>query len=171
MLEKKSLVIVVIIAVILLILAISVGWYFLSVSPVDKKNNDEIEVTVPLGSSSTTIANVLKENNIIKSKLAFKIYVKINHITDFQAGTYYLKKNMNLKEITEMLKTGILHDPNQLNITYLEGKNIRWLAKEIAKITNNSEEDVFNLLKDKEYINKFIKIPMISVKNKFTTFK
>ena len=154
-LENKKLILGVI-GIAVLIVIIGLIWYFSSISPVNKKSNQEIEVTIPLGSSSNNIANVLKENNIIKSKLAFKIYVKINKVSDFQAGTYYLKQNMNLKEITEMLKTGIMHDPNQLNITYIEGKNIRWLAKEISRITNNTERDVFNLLEDEEYIDTLI---------------
>lgn len=155
-LGKRNSIIFGIIAVILLVLIISLIWYFASISPVNKKSQDEIELTIPLGSGTSKIAEVLKENKIIKSKLAFKIYVKINNISNFQAGTYYLKQSMNLKEITEMLKTGIMHDPNQLNITYIEGKNIRWLAKEIANVTNNTEEDVFNLLENKEYIDSII---------------
>ena len=154
-LKKKNLFIVVI-GIILFVLIIGLGWYFSAISPVSNKNNNEIEITIPLGSSSSNIADILKENDVIKSKLGFKIYVKINKISDFQAGTYYLKQSMNLKEITEMLKTGIMHDPNQLNITYIEGKNIRWLAKEIARTTNNTEEDVFNLLEDEEYIDSLI---------------
>ena len=145
-----------VIGIILLIIITGLIWYFSSISPVNKKNEQEIEVTIPLGSGSSQIANILKANNIIKSEVAFKIYVRINKVSDFQAGTYYLKQSMNVKEITEMLKTGIMHDPNQLNITYIEGKNIRWLAKEIARITNNTEEDVYNLLKDEEYINSLI---------------
>ena len=141
---------------ILLILVITLIWYFSSTSPVSSKNQEEIEITIPLGSTSSKIADILKENKLIKSKTAFKIYVKLNNVSDFQAGTYYLKQNMNLEEITKMLQTGIMHDPNQLNITYIEGKNIRWLAKEIAKVTNNTEEDLFNLLKDEEYIDKLI---------------
>lgn len=155
-LGKKNLIIFGIIAVILLVLIISLIWYFVSISPVNKKAQDEIELTIPLGSGTSKIAEVLKENKVIKSKLAFKIYVKMNNISDFQAGTYYLKQSMDLKEITEMLKTGVMHDPNQLKITYIEGKNMRWLAKEIANITNNTEEDVFNLLENEEYIDSII---------------
>lgn len=155
-LGKRNLIIFGIIAVILLVLIISLIWYFVSISPVSKKAQDEIELTIPLGSGTSKIADVLKENKVIKSKLAFKIYVKMNNISDFQAGTYYLKQSMNLKEITDMLKTGIMHDPNQLNITYIEGKNMRWLAKEIANATNNTEEDVFNLLENEEYIDSLI---------------
>lgn len=155
-LGKRNLIIISVAVVILLILIISLIWYFASISPVNKKAQDEIELTIPLGSGTSKIAEVLKENKVIKSKLAFKIYVKMNNVSDFQAGTYYLKQSMNLKEITEMLKTGIMHDPNQLNITYIEGKNMRWLAKTIADITNNTEEDVFDLLKNEEYIDSLI---------------
>ena len=154
-LGKKNLILG-IIGSILVVIIIGLIWYSSSISPISRKNQEEIEVTIPLGSTSSDIASILKENDIIKSKLAFKIYVKMNKASDFQAGTYYLKQSMNLKEITEMLKTGIMHDPNQLNITYIEGKNIRWLAKEIASVTNNTEEEVFNLLEDEQYINSLI---------------
>jgi len=154
-LGKKNLILG-IAGIILLILIIGLVGYVSSISPVNKKNQEVIEVTIPLGSGSSQIASILKENNIIKSKLIFKIYVKINNISDFKAGTYNLKQSMNLKEIADTLQTGIMYDPNQINITYIEGKNVRWLANEIEELTNNSEEDVFNLLKDEEYINSLI---------------
>lgn len=119
-------------------------------------NNNEIEVEIPLGSGASTIANILKENNVIRSKIGFKIYTKLSKEANFQAGTYYLKQNMSLKEITQMLQSGIMYDPNELTITYLEGKNIRWLANKIEEVTNNSKEDVYNLLEDEDYINSII---------------
>jgi len=130
-------------------------WYFSSISP-KSKDVSEIEVKIPLGTGTSAIASILKDNDIIKSETAFKLYVKINKVDNFQAGTYYLKPSMSVKEITEMLQTGIMYDPNQISITYLEGKNIKWLAKTIANKTNNTEEDVFNLLENKEYISSLI---------------
>ena len=117
---------------------------------------EEKEVQIPLGSGSSQIAKILKENNLIKSELVFKIYVKINKITNFQAGTYYLKESMDLKEITEMLQTGIMHDPNQITITYLEGKPMWYLVSTIADKTNNTEEDVYAVLANEEYIDSLI---------------
>lgn len=155
-LNKKNIGIIICIAIILMAIIITFSWYFISISAVNKKSDEEIEVSIPLGSGTSSIADVLKENGIIRSKTAFKIYVKLNKVTDFQAGNYYLKKNMNLEEITEMLKTGRVSDPNQFNMTYLEGKNIRWLASKIAELTNNTEEDVYNLLQDEEYIDSLI---------------
>ncbi len=155
LIKNKKIIIIGIIAIILLIIISFMIWYFISISHVGN-NEEEIEITIPLGSGTNRIAEILKENNLIKNETAFKLYVKINNVSDFQAGTYYLKQSMNLKEITDMLKTGIMHDPNQLNITYLEGKNIRWLANKIAETTNNTEEDVINLLENEEYIDSLI---------------
>jgi len=146
------------IAILMLIAIIIIGfaiWYISSISP-KSKDVSEKEITIPLGTGSSMIASILKENDIIKSEIAFKLYVKINKVDNFQAGTYYLKQSMSVKEITEMLQTGIMYDPNQISITYLEGKNMKWLANTIANKTNNTEEDVFSLLKDEEYINSLI---------------
>ena len=150
----KSKIILAIIVIILIIIGCAL-WYFVSISHINK-NENEIEVTIPLGSGTDKIAEILKENKLIKSKTAFKIYVKINKVSNFQAGTYYLKQNMDVKEITDMLQTGIMHDPNQFSITYIEGKNMRWLAKKIEETTNNTQEDVMKTLKDEEYIDSLI---------------
>ena len=147
--------IILIFAIIILIIIVSIIWYFISISNVSK-DDTEIEVTIPLGSGTDKIAEILKENKLIKNKTSFKIYVKLNKTANFQAGTYYLNQNMNVKDIVEMLQTGIMHDPNQISITYIEGKNMRWLAKRIEEITNNSQEDVMNVLKDESYINSLI---------------
>lgn len=117
---------------------------------------DEIQVEIPLGTGSSGIAKILKENDLIKSEIGFKIYIKLKNINDFQAGTYNLRQNMSLKEIAESLQSGIVFDPNQIDFTYLEGKNMRWLAKEISSKTNNTENDVYELLKDETYINSII---------------
>ena len=148
-------IIICVVAIILLLTIIGLIWYVASISKVSRKDA-EIEVTIPLGSGTNKSAEILKENKLIKSKMAFKLYVKLNKVTNFQAGKYYLKQNMNVKEMTQMLQTGIMHDPNQLSITYIEGKNIRWLAKKIEETTNNSQEDVMKVLEDENYINSLI---------------
>ena len=117
---------------------------------------EEIKVEIPLGTGSSGIAEILKENRVIKSELGFKVYIKITGINEFQAGTYNLRGNMSLKEIAESLQSGIVYDPNQIDFTYLEGKHMRWLAEEIAEKTNNTEADVYSLLENENYINSLI---------------
>ena len=153
--KAKKIVLIVLIAVIVIIGAILL-WYSSSTKCVNKKSDEEINIEIPMGTGTSKIADILKENKLIKSKIAFKIYVKLNNVSDFQAGDYHLKQNMNLKTITEMLKTGILEDPNQITLTYLEGKNMRWLAAKIEEKTNNKEEDLYNLLSNEEYLDTLI---------------
>lgn len=140
------------IIIIISVIVISIIWCFVLFLPVSK-NDTAIEVNIPLGTNATKIAEILKQNKIIRSKNAFRVYVKIYDISNFQAGTYYLKQNMNLETIISMLQTGKMNDPNQINITYIEGKNMKWLAEKIQELTNNKVEDVYNLLANEEYIN------------------
>lgn len=153
---KKVLTFIKIILILIVVIVVGiVVWYSASLRSVNKSDN-EVEINIPMGTTSREIANILKENKLIKSKTAFLIYVKLNNVSDFQAGTYNLKQNMDVKSITESLKTGIVQDPNQVKITYLEGKNIRWLAKMIEENTNNKEEDLYAKLEDDEYIDSLI---------------
>lgn len=149
-------IIIIVIAAILILLLLIMGTYKVLTMPVNKKNIEEKKVEIPMGSGSKEIAKILKKNNLIKNELAFRVYVKINKISNFKAGTYYLKESMDLTELTEMLQTGIMHDPNQISITYLEGKPMWDLAETISEITNNTEEDVYAVLENEEYIDSLI---------------
>lgn len=148
-------IIIIIIAVILVAILLALGTYKILTKPVSK-NIEEKKTEIPLGSGTSAIADILKENKLIRSKNAFKIYVKLNKISNFQAGTYYLKESMTLKEITDMLQTGIMYDPNQTTITYLEGKPMWWLAEAIETKTNHTQEEVYELLKNEEYLDTLI---------------
>lgn len=148
-------IIIIIIAIILVAILLALGTYKILTKPVSK-NVEEKEIEIPLGSGTSAIADILKENNLIRSKNAFKLYVKLHKISNFQAGTYYLKESMTLKEITEMLQTGIMFDPSQTTITYLEGKPMWWLADVIATKTNHTQDEVYELLKNEEYIDSLI---------------
>ena len=139
----------------LIIILIPIIWYNSSLKAVSK-DSIPITVTIEIGSGSSTIASVLEQNNVIRSKLAFKFYIKLNNIDGLQAGNYELNKNMNIKEIIEILKTGKVMK-EQVNITFIEGKNMRWIANKIASTTNNSAQDVYDLLQDETYIDSLIK--------------
>lgn len=154
-LTKKALIRIPVIIIILIIIFTGVAYYMMT-SAVKKNNAENIKIEIPLGTGTNGIARILKENNLIRSEMLFKIYVKLNKISNFQAGTYYLNQSMNTKLIVTTLQTGTVQDPNQISITYLEGKNVRNLAKTIANCTDNTEEQVFELLEDNEYINSLI---------------
>ena len=113
-------------------------------------------ISVEIKGNGTQIAEILKKEDLIRSTTFFKIYLKLFKISDLKAGKYDLNKNMSLKEIVDKLKEGNHFSENEISITFQEGINMRKIASIIASNTNNTEEDVMNLLKDKEYLKGLI---------------
>jgi len=148
--SKKSRIIILIVLILIIMCLIPIIWYNTSLGAVSKENS-KVEIEIPIGSGSSAIGSILNKNGLIKSELAFKIYVKLNNISGLQAGKYSIDKSWDVPTILEFLKTGkVMKD--QVVITFVEGKNMRWIANKIEECTNNTKEDVFNLLEDKEYI-------------------
>lgn len=148
----------VIISIIILVIAMVISiivWYNISLSGTGT-SEDEVSINIELGSGTSKIASVLKENDLIKSELAFKIYVKINNVSDFQAGSYTLTKDLTVSEIVEVLKTGKVFSEDQISITFVEGKTFTYIASQIAENTNNTEEDVYELVENEEYLDSLI---------------
>ena len=121
-----------------------------------KTEGQIIEIEIPEGYGVNGIADLLEKNNVIKSALALKIYVKLNDINNLQAGLYVFdNKTEDVETIIKRLQEGDVKDET-IRLTFVEGKRITDYAKLIEKNTNNTEEDVYNLLEDETYINSLI---------------
>lgn len=113
------------------------------------------EVTIEAGTIES-IGITLKENNLIKNVMIFKIYTHLTNKTNLKAGIYNLSENMGVEEIVSILEEGSKINPNEISITFKEGINIRKIATLISENTNNSYDDVLALMNDNEYINTLI---------------
>lgn len=154
---KKTIIIVSIIIILVIAIAVGGAIFFYNNSLKAVSNNSEkVVVEIQKGMASSQIADVLENKGIIKSALTFKIYTKLNKVSGMQAGTYKLDKNMSVEEIIKAIQKGSDYYPDSLDITFLEGKNMRWIAKTIAEKTNNTENDVYSKLEDKQYIKSLI---------------
>lgn len=150
---KKPIRIALMVLSILFIMAIlSISYYGFMLSRVSSKSNN-IEFTVTQGESISNIVSNLKDKNLIRSEFAVKMYIKLNNINNLQAGVYDLNNSYSSKEIVNILIAGNVSTKNEINITFKEGLNMRGIAKVISEKTSNTENDVFNLLKDKTYID------------------
>lgn len=116
----------------------------------------EVDFMVDSGSTYYNVISKLKKEGLIRSEFCFKLYVKFNKVNSIEAGTYKLNKNMSVKEIIDVFSKGNTYNPNAIVITFKEGKNMRSVVNTIAKYTNNTENDIYNKLKDKEYLNSLI---------------
>lgn len=119
-------------------------------------DNTEDKIITIEGGSITSIGKTLKENNLIRNETVFKIYIKINKIDNLKASTYNLNESMTLKEIVNILEEGNNYNPDEITITFKEGKNIRSIATTISENTNNKYEDVIEKINDETYIDTLI---------------
>jgi UPF0755 protein len=145
-----SIVIFIIVLIVLVILAYNNG-----ISAVSSEST-KVEFVVEQNSTYLSITNSLKENDLIKSELFYKLYIKFNNPSGLQAGKYTLDKNMSVNEIINILSKGSSYNPLAITLTFKEGVNIKGIVKVITDNTNNTSLDVYALLKDEDYLNRLI---------------
>lgn len=103
-------------------------WWREAAGSVDGRDTKLKSLVIPKGASAENIADRLKEGGFVKSKAAFRIYLKVKGLEKkIPAGDYRLSSSFGLQKIVSTLITG----PKGLWVTYPEG--IR--REEIAAIT------------------------------------
>lgn len=150
---KKVVLIIIALGIFCVIGAVSL--YFIQIQPVNKKDGEIIRVEIQEGSGTVTIAKLLEEKNAIKNATAMKIYTKFHDIKNLQAGKYDIDNSEDLATVISHIQNGEVVN-EEVKITFVEGKNMRSIAKVIAENTSNTEQDVFDLLEDEEYIDSLI---------------
>jgi len=148
---------IILISVVLFFVVIGVScltWYFTSLK--GSNSSEKIEFVVDKNITFSTLGKTLEDKGLIKSELAYKIYIKLSKPANLKAGTYELSGNMGVKKIVEILEKGNSYNPNIVTVTFKEGANIREVATVISENTDNTYESVLELLKDENYLNEVI---------------
>ena len=148
-------VLIIILSILAFIILSSCIFYNLNLRAVSS-NSKEVEFMVDSGSNYYETISKLKEEGLIRSEFCFKLYIKFNKVNKLEAGTYKLNKNMSVSDIVKVFSKGNTYNPDAIVITFKEGKNMRSIASTISQYTNNTIDEVYNLLNDKEYLNQLI---------------
>ncbi len=117
-----------IIAVIVGLLSFGMSKNFMMASAEEPVLTGEtVIVTIPEGASTADIADILKENKLIKSAFSFRLSSKMNGFDGtYQQGIYEVDKGLNATQIMELLQTGIVF--NDIKFTVPEGYNTQQIA-------------------------------------------
>ena len=84
-------------------------WWTWATAPVDKHSSTAQIFVIPKGQGIDDIAKNLKQAGLIRSPVAFKIYVIKSGLTSkIQAGDFRLKPSMDLSALTQELTHGTL---------------------------------------------------------------
>lgn len=100
-------------------LGASLAWYGLSLRPVDTDADTHTPVTVQSGWSTSRIADELETQGVIRSSLAFRLFVRL-HGDDgsLQAGKFVIRSSLSVAEIVDILHLG---KGQELSVTIPEG--------------------------------------------------
>lgn len=143
--------------IILVVLFGLIGYQYVTTSlePLDKNDQTEKVIEIPTGSSSKDIAQILQNNNIIKSAIVFSYYVRMNNETGFQAGNYEFSPSMPLDTIISQLQEGgTVAEYKGNKVLVKEGITIDQIADAIAATTDYSKEDFLTVIKDEAFLTK-----------------
>lgn len=144
--------------IIILLMGALVGLCFYMVSPVSNKNTKVVFEVKKFegGYGMKALISELKDEKLIKNETFTYYYARLNKF-DIKAGTYILHPNMSLREIFEKISDSKNAKADTVTITFKEGLNMRGIASVITKNTKITEEEIFNKLKDIDYIKSLIK--------------
>ncbi len=123
--------------------------------PVDAEDITPIQVVIKRGSSVGSIANTLKDYDLIKNSTVFEYYIDFSgYGSKMRAGEYVFNKQMTMEEIMEKLAKG---DGKSIVTTFtiIEGSTIESMAETLVDDGIISNEEIFlSLAKDgKEFLS------------------
>ncbi|MDG5786478.1 endolytic transglycosylase MltG [Evansella sp. AB-P1] len=127
-----------------------------AIGPLDENDDEVIHVTIPIGSTATTIGNILEESEVISNGTIFRYYVRLTNETGFQAGEYELSRSMDIDDIISELKEGTVYQDYQLTFTIPEGRWLDNVVNIVSEQTNVTEDEMFELIHDEEYLEELI---------------
>ena len=152
--KHKKTFIIILLLILILITSFAII-FFHSLSPVDKKNENEITFTVKNGWGKNKIIKELINKDLIRSEFFSKIIVKLKN-KELYAGTYKLSKDLSTNEILEIIEVGKNIENESIKITFVEGKRLTTYIKQISENFPYTEEEILNTLSNKEYLNTLI---------------
>lgn len=150
--NKKLLIIILAIVTFFFLL----GAIFIYMSGPVKHDDKAISFKVETGQTYSSISSNLKDAHLIKSGLLYKIYLKVMQPENLEAGNYKLSKSMNLSEVINTLKEGATSERETVTLTFVEGKNMRYVIQKITETFGYTEAEILALLSDKSYLDELI---------------
>ena len=166
--------IITVIVVLLILVVGGTGWYGYNfvksgIQPLDSKNTAVKSISIPAGSSSKQIGEILQRQSIIKNGMIFQYYTKFKNYSEFKSGYYNLSPNMSLSTIASKLEEGRTEKPVAPTLGKIlipEGYTLTQIAKAVTVNSNSqeknaktpfSEADFMKTVQDPTFIAKMVK--------------
>ena len=115
-----------------------------------------VSVTIPDGAGTETIAEILKEHDLISSVFGFKLTSRLEGFDGtYKQGTYNIDTGMTKRQIMELLQSGKVAQDLQLMIP--EGYTVKQIAAKAEEIGICTAEEFINEVNNGTFEYEFLK--------------
>lgn len=142
----------------ILIIAVFTIYIYDQLQPVKPySNEDKVILNIPHGSTVNEITKLLKEKQLVKNELFFKIYLKYTgYDEDIKAGEFQLSRSMNIKEIIGKFVTGDVVEET-VRFTIPEGYHVVQIAEILAQQGLINKDKFLQLVENGDFDFEFLK--------------
>lgn len=152
-----TLFIVLALVIVLIIGIVSAFLYIRSgLQPVDEDSTETVELTIDQGYSAGDIGDILEEQGIVKNGTMFELYLRLNSISSYQAGTYQMSPAMDFEQIARTLESGTVYEEVMHRVTIPEGYSIEEISVQLENNLPVSGEEFLELMNDDEFMQELI---------------
>lgn len=114
---------------------------------------EPVYLKIPRGATFESVSDSLFQNQWVNDMVSFSFLAKLmDYQENVRPGRYEISPNMNNRELIRSLRSG---RQSPLNITFNNIRTKEDLAQKITRGLEIQEEDIFALLTDSAYIDKF----------------
>lgn len=114
-----------------------VAWYLMALRPVLADADKRVNVTITSGSSPAAIGELLQEKKVIRSRVAFSIYTRLESVRNkLQAGSFSLSPADSTAQVVASLTSGTAE---QFDITFYPGATISIASTDADKTPSHRQ--------------------------------
>ncbi|MEG1984826.1 MAG: endolytic transglycosylase MltG [Oscillospiraceae bacterium] len=156
---KGLVIILALLSVVLVIVAVTAFFGYREISGKRGMNTADIVVTVPEGSSTSAVADVLVQNGIIKNVTAFKAYSRFKKADGtYQFGDHTLNSSLSYDEIIEVLQQMTVKDIEMYPpMTFPEGRTTLGMAYDFEEAGICTANEFVDICNNDTFTNDFLK--------------
>ncbi|HKL76079.1 MAG TPA: endolytic transglycosylase MltG [Halanaerobiales bacterium] len=158
-------------AIILFILIILITFsvrFITFLQPVERNTDDVYSVNIDYGSTSKKVANVLEDNNIIRSSFAFNVVINIlGYDNQLRAGYYEISPENNIFEVIDIIRKGRVAT---FKVSIPEGSTLKEIISRFEEKTLYSKEDYLNIAQNIDFNKEYLSNNSDAIKYKLEGF-
>lgn len=130
------------------------GWFWCQLRPAAAPGVRPVEFHIPSGVSTKTIAGQLASNGLIRSPLAFRLYLREKSLDkSLQAGTYLLSPSQSTVQIAGDLTAG---RTAAIRVTIPEGYTVKQIAARLEEAGLVQQKDFLRAAADTSFTYEFL---------------